>query len=121
METTSFLPRIALFVSDGDVFGQLEGILREHYSSLLVITDREKLREIDTPIIVITDTVQEVALLRDMPPIDGTEILVVTRDDDEEMLAAAFETGATDFLAYPFAPAEVISKTEKYLQPFRDE
>jgi len=121
METTTFLPRIALFIGDGEVFGQLEGILHEHYSSMLVITDREKLREIDSPIIIITDSIQEVALLREMPPIDGTEILVIAREDDDEMLAAAFETGATDYLAYPFAPAEVVSKTEKYLMPFRDE
>lgn len=121
METTTFLPRIALFISDGEILAQIENILRDHYSSLLVITDREKLREIDSAVIVITDTIQEVALLKEMPPIDGTEILVVTRGDDEEMLSAAFETGATDYLQYPFAPAEVISKTEKYLTPFRDE
>lgn len=121
METTTFLPRIALFIRDGEILGQLEEILRDHYSSLLVVTEREKLREIDSPIIVITDSIEEVALLKDLPPIDGTEILVIARDDDEELLSAAFETGATDYLTYPFAPAEVVTKTEKYLMPFRDE
>ncbi|GAT33907.1 hypothetical protein TSACC_22328 [Terrimicrobium sacchariphilum] len=121
METTTFLPRIALFVRDGEILGQIERILRDHYSSLLVISEREKLQEIDSPIIVITDSIQEVALIRDIPPVDGTEILVVARDDDNEMLSAAFDSGATDYLAYPFAEAEVITKTEKYLTPFRDE
>lgn len=106
---------------DGEILGQIEKILRDHYSSLLVITEREKLHEIDSPIIVITDSIQEVALIRDIPPVDGTDILVVARDDDTETLSAAFDSGATDYLAYPFAPAEVIVKTEKYLMPFRDE
>ncbi|CAN5724500.1 hypothetical protein BH09VER1_BH09VER1_35110 [soil metagenome] len=112
-------PRIALFLSDESVLMELEKILRSNYSSLLVITDREKLKEFSIPLLIVVDTINDVALIRESHLVEGTQILVVTNSKDSETCSAAFDAGAADYLNYPFVPENVIRKTEKYLEPFR--
>lgn len=115
------IPRLALLIANGDILHELETILRTKYSSLLVITDREKLAEFNTPLIIITDTIHEVAQLKAAQPVEGSQVLIVTQEQDSESTAAAFEVGATDYLAHPFVSADVIEKTERYLEAFRSE
>lgn len=117
-ETVS-LPRLALFIAKEEILHELETILRGQYSSLMVVTNREKLAEFNTPLIIITDTIHEVAMLKESHHIEGSQILIITQEQDSESTAAAFEVGATDYLAYPFVSADVIEKTERYLGAFR--
>lgn len=113
------IPRIALFISNVSVLQELEAILRNQYSSLLIVTDRAKLKEFNTPFIVVTDTIHEVAQILEEHPVEGTQILIVAQEQDSESTAAAFEVGASDYLGYPFVAADVIEKTERYLEAFR--
>lgn len=112
-------PRIALFIPDNKVHAQMVKILREHYSSLLIITEREKFKDFTIPLIVIVSSVAEAAKIQEFHPVEGTRILVVSNALDGETTAAAFEVGAVDYLAYPLRKEEVIEKTEKYLESFR--
>lgn len=112
-------PRIALFIAEENVLVELEKTLRARYSSLLVITEREKLGEFAIPLLIIVDTIANAAAIRESVPVAGTQILVVAKSEDSESSAAAFDAGATDYLGYPFSAEDVIAKTEKYLEPFR--
>lgn len=116
---TAAIPRLALFIANENTLHELETILRGKYSSLLVVTERAKLAEFNTPLIIITDTIHEVAMLKDTHPADGSQVLIITQEQDSESTAAAFEVGASDYLAYPFVTTDVIEKTERYLEPFR--
>lgn len=98
---------------------ELETILRGKYTSLLVVTDRAKLVEFQTPLVIVTDTIHEVAMLKEAHPVEGTQILIITPEQDSESTSAAFEVGATDYLGYPFVSAAVIEKTERYIEAFR--
>jgi PleD family two-component response regulator len=113
------MPRVAIFLSDSEVLQELEGILRGHYSSLMLITDKAKLAEFSIPLIVLVDTIRDVAEIRALHPVEGTQVLIVLEDVDSEIEAAAFDAGADDFVAYPLEPAAVIGKIEKYLEAFR--
>jgi DNA-binding response OmpR family regulator len=113
------MPRVAMFLSDSEVLQELERILREQYSSLMLITDKAKLTEFTVPLIVLVDTIRDAAELRALHPVDGTQVLLVLEEGDSEIEAAAFDAGADDFLPYPFEPAAVIGKIEKYLEAFR--
>lgn len=112
-------PRIALFIADESILMELEQILRAKYSSLLVITDRQKLQEFTLPLLIVVDSIKDVALIHESHLVEGTQILVVTNSKDSENSSAAFEAGASDYLTYPFVAENVIKKTEKYLEPFR--
>ena len=116
---TDPIPRIALFVSDETVLMELEKTLRSQYTSLLVITDREKLKEFAVPLLIVVDTINDVAVIKESRPVEGTQILIVINSKDSEMSSAAFDVGATDYLTYPFVPENVIKKREKYLEAFR--
>jgi len=113
------IPRVAIFLSDSAVLQELEGILRGQYSSLMLITEKAKLVEFSIPLIVLVDTIRDVAEIRALHPVEGTQVLLVIEEGDSEIEAAAFDAGADDFLAYPFEPAAVIGKIEKYLEAFR--
>ena len=116
---TDFIPRIALLVANEAYLSELERILRSHYSGLMLITAREKFREFVTPLLIITDTIDDVAGILNQHPVPGTQLLIVVRAEESEGTSAAFEAGAADFIEYPFVPADVIEKTEKYLESFR--
>jgi PleD family two-component response regulator len=113
-------PRVAIFLSDTERMAELEAILRGHYSSLMIITEKAKLAEFAIPLIVLVDSIRNAAEIRAMRPVEGTQVLIVLEEGDSECEAAAFEVGADDYLAYPFDPAGVISKVEKYLEAFRE-
>ncbi|MDD5198921.1 MAG: hypothetical protein PHC88_03890 [Terrimicrobiaceae bacterium] len=113
------IPRIALFISDPELLLETETILREHYSSLLLITEQDKLKEFSLPLIIILDSVRNVAALGAMHLPEGTQILVLRDPADSEATAAAFEVGATDYLPLPLSRENVIVKTESYLEAFR--
>ncbi len=117
--TLNATPRIALFISNADILHELEIILREKYSSLLVVTDRAKLIEFQTPLLIVMDTIHEVALMKDAHPVEGTQVLIVTPERDSESTAAAFDVGASDYLGYPFVATDVIEKMERYIEAFR--
>lgn len=117
-ESTVF-PRVALFVTDPQVLVDLEKILRGKYSSLMLITDKAKLAEFSIPLVVLVDTIKDVSEIRSLHPVEGTQILIISQDGDSEMVGAAFDAGADDFVAYPFVADAVIEKTEKYLEAFR--
>ncbi len=113
------MPRVALFIEDLTISAELEKILRDYYSSLLLITEREKLVEFTFPCIIILDVVTEVYELKKMDLPEGSQILVITRVHDTELRGAVFEIGATDCLDYPFVAETVIAKVERYLEAFR--
>jgi PleD family two-component response regulator len=113
------MPRVAIFLSDSDVLKELEEILRAQYSSLMLITDKAKLAEFSIPLIVLVDSIRDVAEIRSLHPAEGTQVLIVLEEVDSEIEAAAFDAGADDFLPYPFEAAVVIGKIEKYLEAFR--
>lgn len=115
------MPRLALFLSDEKVLSELEQILRGAYSSLLLVTEREKLAEFDIPFIIIVDNHRDLADTHGMPLPDGTKILTVAKPEDSEVLGATFDLGADDVLSYPFEEDQVLARTEKFLQVFRRE
>lgn len=117
-ETMAF-PRVALFIGDANILAELEAILRSHYSSLLLVTEKEKLAEFSIPLIVIVDTIKDVAEIRELHPVEGTQILLACQEGDSEIVGAAFDAGADDFIPYPFDRDTVLEKTEKYLEAFR--
>ncbi len=112
-------PRVAIFLSDSEMMAELETILRSHYSSLMIVTDKAKLAEFALPLIVLVDSIRDAAEIRAVHPVEGTQVLIVLEEGDSEIEAAAFDVGADDCLAYPFDPAAVIGKIEKYLEAFR--
>jgi DNA-binding response OmpR family regulator len=113
------IPRVALFLSKSEVQQELERILREKYSSLMLITDKAKLAEFSIPLVVLVDTIKDVAEIRALHPVEGTQVLVVLEEGDSEIEAAAFDAGADDHLVYPFSADAVVGKIEKYLEAFR--
>lgn len=113
------IPRVALFLSKPEVQQELEEILRAQYSSLMLITEKSKLAEFAFPLIVLVDTIKDVAEIRSIHPVDGTQVLVVLEEGDSEIAAAAFDAGAADYLVYPLEAAAVVGKIEKYLEAFR--
>jgi PleD family two-component response regulator len=113
------IPRIALFITDAAVNMEIERILRDFYSSLLLVTDLEKLAEFELPMIVIVDTIQEISRIRGLNPASGTKVLLIANALDGEITAAAFSAGADDCLAYPFAKDELIATLERYLESYR--
>ncbi len=119
MEPLRSLPRLALWISDPGVQRELEEILKVEYSSLLLITEREKLEEFMLPLIVIVDTVRELAELRRLTLPEGTRVVIISGQTDSEAVAAAFEAGADDLLPYPFSRDAVVGVTEKYLEDLR--
>lgn len=114
------IPRIALLIADSRTSSELEAVLRQHYSSLLLITEREKLAELQAPVVVIVDSLRELQAVRELPPVPGTRIVVIAKDDPE-ILAHAFSLGAEAHLTYPFNAAEVLEVTEGCLEEFREE
>lgn len=112
-------PRIALFISDPQILAELETILREKYSSLMLITEKAKLAEFTIPLVVLVDTIKAVSEIRALHPVEGTRILIISQEGDSEIAGAAFDAGADDFVAYPFGADAVVGKTEKYLETFR--
>lgn len=113
------MPRLALFLSDDKVLFELEQILRSAYTSLLLITEPEKLGEFDIPFIIIVDNQRDLAKAHGMKLPEGTRFLTVARPDDSEVLGATFDLGADEVLSYPFSSEEVLARTEKYLRNFR--
>lgn len=118
--TTVFaIPRIALLIDDSKILAELEAVLREQYSSLLLITEQKKLLDYDMPFVVIAGSLREVQLVLQLPPAKGTQILVITAKDSE-IESTAYAAGAEGLIRYPFEAKDVISITEKFLTPFRD-
>lgn len=117
--TVLAIPRIALLIGDSKILAELEAVLRDQYSSFLLITERKKLLDFDTPFVVIADSLREVQLVLQLPPPKGTQILVITAKDPESE-SAAYAVGAEGVIRYPFEANDVISITEKFLTPFRD-
>lgn len=113
------LPRIALFLSDPVLLHEIEEILRNQYSSLLLITEKEKIKEFRVPLIVVVDAVKAVSDILALGPAEGTRILVVLREEDGEEISAAFDVGAADCITHPFEKEKLVEKTEKYLEAFR--
>ncbi len=113
------MPRIALLIGDSKILAELEAVLRQQYTSLLLITERQKLLDFDMPFVVISDSIREVQLVLQLPPADGTQILVIALEDPE-IEAAAYAVGAEGLIRYPFECKEVIAITEKFLTPFRN-
>lgn len=113
--------RVALLMSNAQTLLELEEILKSHYSSLLILTERVKLLEFDIPFIVVVDSMQELSEVKRLPLPEASSVLLVAFPSDSEMISVAFELGATDFLSHPFEAREVVAKVEKYLQAFRSE
>lgn len=118
-DLTAF-PRVALFITDSLVLAELEKILREKYSSLMLITDKAKLTEFAVPLVILADTIKDVSEIRALHPVQGTRILIISQEGDSEIVGAAFDAGADDFIAYPFVAEAVIEKTEKSLDLLRN-
>lgn len=113
------IPRIALFITAPLILSETEQILRNKYSSLLLITEKAKLKEFDVPLIIVVDRMKDVLDIRAQHPVEGTRVLVIVQDGDSEVMSAAFEAGADDYITHPFTPEAFIEKTEKYLEAFR--
>lgn len=112
------IPRIALLLEDQKLLRELESILREHYSALMLLTETEKLAEFSIPFVVVVDSITELQKVTAIQPSEGTQIVIVS-EDNSEIVARAFGLGATDCIRYPFVAADVIAITEKCLKPFR--
>src|SRR5262249_6907348 len=89
-------PRVALFIRDVSLLGEIESILRARYSSLMIITEKQKLAEFAIPLIVIVDTIKDVAEIRELHPVEGTQVLLACQEGDSEIVGAAFDAGADD-------------------------
>lgn len=61
--------------------------------------------------------VELIRLLRRLRNHEKTPILVITRRGDEDTIARAFRSGASDFLAKPFHPVELSTRVELALMP----
>lgn len=113
------LPRIALFIADPTISAEIEQILRAHYSSLLLISNMEKLEEFDLPLIVISDRMSDVAKIHDLKTMHSTRVLALVDAQDNEVISAAFDVGADDYISLPLDAVQLIEKTERYLEEFR--
>jgi len=113
------IPRIALFISDPAILLETQEILQKHYSSLMVITEKAKLKEFPVPLIIVVDQIKDVFDIRKLHPVEGTRVLVILKENDGEAMSAAFEVEADDCLIHPFVEHAFIEKTEKYLAAFR--
>jgi PleD family two-component response regulator len=113
------IPRIALLLDDQRILEELEAILRQFYTALMVLTETEKLAEFSIPFVVVVSSIPELQKVVESNPPQGTQILIVAQDNSE-IVAQAFGMGATDCLRYPFCANDVIAATEKCLQTFRD-
>jgi DNA-binding response OmpR family regulator len=109
------LPRIALFLTDPRVSLEVQEILRTEYSSLMLISEIEKLDEFHLPLVVLVDNIKDAASVRGMKAQDQARIIIISSDEDSELIGAAFEAGADEYLRYPFAPEEVLQKTKNVL------
>lgn len=113
------IPRIALFISNPELLSEAEQVLRKRYSSLLLISEKEKLKDFTLPLIIVADRIKDVPEIKELRPPEGTRILVILQEGDGEVTGVAFEAGADDFIPHPFSPDVFIEKTERYLQAFR--
>lgn len=115
----AFLPRLALLIADAEISAELEKLLRSKYSSLLLIANRKQLSDFPIPLVIMVDTVSDIAEIRKLHTAEGTRILVIGKADSE-VLSAAVGLGADDYVTYPFTESELLEKTEKYLEAFRN-
>ncbi len=112
----NYIPRIALFLSNQNLLEKTERILRERYSSLLIISDKNKLQEFPMSLLILVDTVKDVFDIRTRHPVEGTLILLVLEEEDSEVMSAAIEAGADDFIHDSMSGGDLIEKIEKYLE-----
>jgi DNA-binding response OmpR family regulator len=122
METSknyTAIPRVALLMSQAPLASELEEILKGTYSSLLVITDRSKLLEFDIGFLIIVDTIPELLGVQTLSLPPDTFILLTVPGSDSELEAVGFASGASDVISHPFDKEEILNKTEKYLEKFR--
>ena len=115
----AFIPRVALFISEPNILLEIEEILRIQYSSLLIVSEKHKLKEFPFPFIILVDRVKDVVDIRKLHPLKGTRILVILKEADGEVMGAAYDIGADDCITHPFGKDVVIEKIEKYLEEFR--
>lgn len=113
------IPRIALFIRDSAILKDAEGILRTKYSSLMLLTEKEKIREFPFPLLILVDQLRDVSEIRSLNPIMGTRILVILPLQDEEIACATYAAGADEVIPSPLHAEEFLSVTEKYLEGFR--
>jgi|GEM_PF-1386419 len=113
--TDTSVPRIALFISDPALLRETEEILQKQYSSLMLITEKDKLKEFAVPLVIVVDRIKDVDDIRKLHPVEGTRVLVILHEKDSEQMSAAFKVGADDCISHPFAENALIEKTEKYL------
>jgi len=109
------IPRIALLLTDPRASMEIQEILRQEYSSLMLISEMEKLREFDLPLIVLVDNIQDAANIRSMKSSEEARIIIISDDADSELIGAAFDAGADEYVCYPFSSQEVLQKTKHIL------
>ncbi len=112
----TYFPRIALFLSEPAVHQEVERILRAKYSCVMIISDKNKLREFPMPLLILIDTVKDAFDIRALHPVGGTRILLILKEDDSEVMSAAIEAGVDDFINQPIVDGDLIEKIEKYLE-----
>jgi len=117
--TDSAIPRIALFISDPSILRETQEILQKQYSSLMIITEKAKMKDLPVPLVIVVDQIKDVFDIRKLHPVEGTRVLVILQENDGEAMSAAFEVGADDCVTHPFVEHALIEKTEKYLEAFR--
>lgn len=114
------IPRITLLFSDLNLLQEVERALHSHYSSLLIVSETEKLKEFQTPLLIIADNINTVSEIGRLQLPKGTRVLILLEDKEgEEEIGAAFESGADTFIYRSFTIDDLLEKTEEYLAPFR--
>lgn len=111
-------PRLALLISDLRIRNEIESFLRERPGGFLVVNDPESLRGLSVPVVLIADSIKEIAEIKELPLPEGSRLLAIQTTWGGEAASASFVAGADDTLRYPLEAAQVLEKVDKALSGF---
>jgi hypothetical protein len=111
-------PRLALLISDPRVRNEIESLLKERPGGFLVVNEPESLRGLSMPVVLISDSIKEIAELKELPLPEGSRLLAIQTTWGGEAASASFVAGADDTLRYPLEAAQVLEKVDKAFSDF---
>ena len=116
-------PKVLLADRDATLVGRVRELLEHDLTVLHAVDLSELLRtaEDSRPDVVVlnvtedSDGVTACKLLRSCPAVAETPIIILAPTGQPELVVAAIEAGANDYLIRPFSPAQLRAKTHTWL------
>ena len=117
-------PRLVLAEDDADLALAMRDVLEDDFSVEVAVDGTQAVRfaRRDHPDVMVVDAkmprmdgFEACRELRDDPETCDVPIIMVTASTDPETATAAFEAGATDYLAKPFSIAQLRSRARTLL------